>query len=203
MFHIHLKKRRLMCGLSQKQIADFLNITPQSVSKWENGDALPSIEYLPKLAECLECDINSFFAPIQENELDNTVMYSFLALMNEMIYHETKTTEDVQAFVQKNPSIIDITIAFCRNLMERKTLHSKLLQKMIGCSDAETHSIIKLLSEGEMLEKLDIDGTYLIVKEAVNAFIILLKLQKTIYEKSCQNDDTDFISAFMRQIDNE
>ena len=67
MFHINLKNQRLKCGLSQKQIADYLNITPQSVSKWENGDALPSIDYLPKLAECLNCEINDFFAQDRNN----------------------------------------------------------------------------------------------------------------------------------------
>ena len=66
MFNNNLKKLRLASGLSQKQIADYLHITPQSVSKWENGDALPTIDYLPKLAECLNCDINVFFAPMQK-----------------------------------------------------------------------------------------------------------------------------------------
>ena len=75
MFHINLKNRRLTCGLSQKQIADYLNITPQSVSKQENGDAIPSIDYLPKLAECLNCDINAFFVPAEQNPIDNSVLY--------------------------------------------------------------------------------------------------------------------------------
>lgn len=61
MFSNNLKALRLKSGLSQKQVADFLCVTPQSVSKWENGDSLPSIDFLPKLAECLDCDINAFF----------------------------------------------------------------------------------------------------------------------------------------------
>ncbi len=62
MFNNNLKALRLKSGLSQKQVADFLNVTPQSVSKWEKGEALPSIDYLPRLAECLNCDFNAFFA---------------------------------------------------------------------------------------------------------------------------------------------
>ena len=38
-----------------------MNISPQSVSKWEKGEALPSLEYLPKIAKFYNCDINSFF----------------------------------------------------------------------------------------------------------------------------------------------
>ena len=51
MFNHNLKALRLKSGLSQKQVADFLSVTPQSVSKWEKGEALPSIDFLPKLAE--------------------------------------------------------------------------------------------------------------------------------------------------------
>lgn len=61
MFNINLKRIRLEQELSQKQIADFLTVSPQSVSKWEKGEALPSIDFLPKLAECLNCDVNAFF----------------------------------------------------------------------------------------------------------------------------------------------
>ena len=61
MFNKNLKNIRLQQGLSQKQVADYLLVSPQSVSEWEKGEALPSIEYLPKLAECLNCDINAFF----------------------------------------------------------------------------------------------------------------------------------------------
>lgn len=61
MFHKKLKENRIKCEKTQKDLADYLNISPQSVSKWEKGEALPSIEYLPKIAEFYNCDINSFF----------------------------------------------------------------------------------------------------------------------------------------------
>ena len=60
MFHNNLKALRLKCGLSQRQVADFLNVSPQSVSKWEKGESFPSIEFLPQMAECFGCDINAF-----------------------------------------------------------------------------------------------------------------------------------------------
>ncbi len=200
MFHINLKNRRLLCGLSQKQIADYLNITPQSVSKWENGDALPSIDYLPKLAECLDCDINTFFAPIQEKTINNNVLYDLLVLMNDNIYHETKTLDDIQTFENAHPSSLEAAISFCKELMTRKTIQPKTLQGILGCSDSEAHSFIEQLIVGEMLEKLDLDDTYFVMKDAVNGFIILLKLQQTIYEKSC-SPDIDFKETLYKKID--
>ena len=37
-------------GITQEQLADYLNISFQSVSKWECGDAYPDITMLPKIA---------------------------------------------------------------------------------------------------------------------------------------------------------
>ena len=61
MFHERLKEKRIQCKKTQKDLAEYLNISPQSVSKWENGESFPSLEYLPKIAEFYKCDINSFF----------------------------------------------------------------------------------------------------------------------------------------------
>lgn len=200
MFHINLKKQRLKCGLSQKQIADYLNITPQSVSKWENGDALPSIDYLPKLAECLNCDINDFFAPIQEKSIGSNILYDFLVLMNDVIYHETKTIEDVAAFENEHPSSIVTAINFCEDLRKRKTVNLKTLQKILACSEADARLFIEQLIIGEMFEKLDIDDTYFVLKDAVRGLIILLDCYQA-HQETLYNPDIDFKTSFYEKID--
>lgn len=35
----NLKKYRVMKNLTQEEVAEYLSITPQSVSKWERGDS--------------------------------------------------------------------------------------------------------------------------------------------------------------------
>ena len=67
MFNENLKKLRLKKGVSQKAVSDYLNISPQSISKWEKGEALPSVLFLPQLASFLDCEINDFFE--QNNSL--------------------------------------------------------------------------------------------------------------------------------------
>lgn len=54
----NLKKYRIMKDLTQEDIADFLNITPQSVSKWERGETYPDINLLPALANIFETSID-------------------------------------------------------------------------------------------------------------------------------------------------
>lgn len=42
-----LRKRR---GITQSELAEVLSVTPQTVSRWENGQSYPDIEQLPALA---------------------------------------------------------------------------------------------------------------------------------------------------------
>lgn len=65
MFHEHLLLIRKMAKRTQGELANYLNISAQSVSKWEKGDALPSIEFLPKMAEFFGCSINAFFSKFE------------------------------------------------------------------------------------------------------------------------------------------
>ena len=45
-----IKSYRKKREITQEQLADYLNISFQSVSKWECGDAYPDITMLPKIA---------------------------------------------------------------------------------------------------------------------------------------------------------
>ena len=54
----NLKKYRIIKNLTQEEVADFLNITPQSVSKWERGETYPDITLLPALANIFETSID-------------------------------------------------------------------------------------------------------------------------------------------------
>lgn len=42
---------RKKCGLTQEELAEKCSVTPQAVSKWENGLTAPDISLLPRLAE--------------------------------------------------------------------------------------------------------------------------------------------------------
>lgn len=46
-------------GLTQQQLADLLNYSEKSISKWESGRGLPGIEVLVKISEILNMDIGS------------------------------------------------------------------------------------------------------------------------------------------------
>lgn len=54
----NLKRYRIMKDLTQEDIAEYLGITPQSVSKWERGESYPDITFLPALANIFETSID-------------------------------------------------------------------------------------------------------------------------------------------------
>lgn len=54
----NIKKYRILKNLTQEDIAEYLHITPQSVSKWERGESYPDVTYLIALANIFETSID-------------------------------------------------------------------------------------------------------------------------------------------------
>lgn len=50
-----IKKLRQERGMVQEQIAEYLNVSTQAVSRWETGSALPDITQVPALANLFNC----------------------------------------------------------------------------------------------------------------------------------------------------
>ena len=76
-FNEHLKRIRKVSKRTQQELAEYLNISVQSVSKWEKGAVLPSVDFLPPIAEFYNCSVNVFFS---EYELQ---IYEQFALIDE------------------------------------------------------------------------------------------------------------------------
>lgn len=55
---VNLKKCRIIKNLTQEEVAEYLTITPQRVSKWECGESYPDITLLPALANIFETSID-------------------------------------------------------------------------------------------------------------------------------------------------
>ena len=68
-FAKNLKEHRIKLGLTQKDLAERCGYSDKTVSKWETGKCLPSIEALLRISSALRTDINTLLRD------DETVYY--------------------------------------------------------------------------------------------------------------------------------
>ena len=57
-----IKEYRKEYGITQKQLAELLDVSCQSVSKWERDECYPDIALWPLIAETIGCSVDDFFA---------------------------------------------------------------------------------------------------------------------------------------------
>lgn len=74
---------RKQSGYSQERLANMLRISPQAISKWENGHSSPDTSLLPVLAQIFGCTIDDIIMPA----------YMF----DEKIEQEKSNAEELQA----------------------------------------------------------------------------------------------------------
>ena len=56
-----IRIHRLHCSMTQEKLAELLCVTPQAVSKCENGASYPDITLLPELSAALGIKIDELF----------------------------------------------------------------------------------------------------------------------------------------------
>lgn len=64
----NIKNLRIAKGISQEAFAEALNVSRQSVSKWENGSVLPKTDVLIVVLEILDVDLKDVLQPISPAE---------------------------------------------------------------------------------------------------------------------------------------
>ena len=57
-----IKNYRKTAGLTQEQVADYLDVSTPAVNKWEKGNTYPDISLLPAIARLLKIDMNELFS---------------------------------------------------------------------------------------------------------------------------------------------
>ena len=60
-------RSRKALGMTQEMLAEKLGITPQSVSRWENGQSRPDVDMLPRLAAFFGITVDALFGYQAEN----------------------------------------------------------------------------------------------------------------------------------------
>ena len=84
-FGDNLKKLRKSKKLSQEQLAEKVNVSRQSVSKWENGEAYPEMNNILELCKIFKCHINDLVndSILDVDSLDDDVKMSVVKFKKE------------------------------------------------------------------------------------------------------------------------
>lgn len=84
-FGENLKKLRKSRKLSQEDLAEKVNVSRQSVSKWETGDAYPEMNNILELCKIFHCHINDLVndSIIDINSLDEEIKMSVVKFKKE------------------------------------------------------------------------------------------------------------------------
>ena len=131
MFCDNFKKYRKLSGMTQEEIAKFLMVTPQAVSKWETGNGAPDISLLVPIAE--------LFGVSTDDLLGRTDMVSE-TILNEIYYskesHKDKYNEYVK-LLKTNPNNEQI-------LLKLLSISAELLgREKDTLSDDEKNNLIR------------------------------------------------------------
>ena len=98
-FGDNLKAIRKHHKMSQEQLAEKVNVSRQSVSKWENGEAYPEMHNILQLCKIFNCKIN---------DLVHTEMSDFSSLDEEIVMKVVKFNEEKQKQVKPLSNVISL-----------------------------------------------------------------------------------------------
>lgn len=90
-----LKKLRMDKSLTQKDLADQLHVTFQTVSKWENDENEPDISTLKELAKLYECSIDYLLSeedeqPVEEVKEEEVQLEPIQEVTKTVIIHQNE-----------------------------------------------------------------------------------------------------------------
>ena len=88
-----ISEQRKKLGLTQEQLAEAIGVTPQAVSKWENGRNLPDIDNLFIIAEVLKLP---YSALVDEVNNDAEISFRNRLFHEDNMYTRVKTTAQLE-----------------------------------------------------------------------------------------------------------
>ena len=130
-----IKTLRLSKSMTQEQLAQRLRVSPQAVSKWENGVTLPDIQLLPELSILLGTSIDALFSMTDDKRMEriDNMLWDQRFLSREEFETEERFLKDkcLEPDAQARATLL-LTELYCKRAREYRELASPLARKAIG-----------------------------------------------------------------------
>lgn len=154
-FGDNLKTLRKNKNLSQEQLAEKVNVTRQSVSKWETGEAYPEMNNILELCKIFHCKINELVndSIIDVDSLDEEVKMKVVKLKEEK-QKKVKVLSKIISVLSKIGRIcITVAIPFIILVMIALPLVlSKVEVKNNKITFDGTNDVVKIIEKNNKIE---------------------------------------------------
>lgn len=109
---LFLKMLRNEKGLTQEQLAEKLNVSNRSVSRWETGSTLPDISLIIELADYYEVDIKELVEGERKSEIMNKELTETFDKIAEYSIERKKSQLQIDGIFTEILIVIGIIISF-------------------------------------------------------------------------------------------
>ena len=183
-------EKRKENNLTQNDLANLTFVTPQAVSKWENGLSAPDITTIPYLVKSLNITVDMLFNSSFENNENNVIKEFVVASIN-------KEYKQIAESIKEDSSKIDILLDI-KNILENESMEKVFDQ--IELDKLNMDDIIKIAPffNNEQLDK--IVQTY--ENESIFTRLAPFLEQehlKTIIQKNCSNSLIVKLAPFIEE----
>ncbi len=89
----YIAERRKNAGLSQPDLAEQLDLTPETISRMESGKITLSVERIKEFADIFQCEPADLLRPLPTKETD--IVNSILTIMKPLPRNEQKFLRDL------------------------------------------------------------------------------------------------------------
>ncbi len=93
--------------ITQEELAEKLNVSRQTVSRWENDSALPDVETLIKLCELFDCDMDTLVRKSAEDCLKNQKLENEAQNKPQIMLNGESIQEETNIEVHEIPAVYD------------------------------------------------------------------------------------------------
>lgn len=99
MFSENLKAMRKVKGYTQEELAIKLNVTRQTISKWEKGLSVPDVDFLFKIADVLETNVGTLLGGAIMDEVNKDTVAEQLAKISEQLAIKNRRSKRIWKIV--------------------------------------------------------------------------------------------------------
>ena len=100
---LYIKELREAKGLTQKELAELMQVSFQTISKWENGVNFPDITHIPRMADIfgVSADIILGLEPLHKEEIKRYDEVDYWNDNHSIEFDESSSTKELIELYRK------------------------------------------------------------------------------------------------------